>query len=96
MLSRRHCTEAIGFKLSEIQGFIHEFEDATSGREATDRARSVFREKLDEMGLEFEMDLSHHGITHENVGALIEEYLEARGVEEAEPAASEEEVTDEA
>ncbi len=39
--------QAIGFKLSEIQGFVAEFEQANSGKEATDHARSVFRAKLD-------------------------------------------------
>lgn len=41
--------QAIGFKLSEIQGFIRDFEDAPSGREATDRARQVFSRKLQEI-----------------------------------------------
>jgi len=38
--------QAIGFSLSEIHGFIHEFEASESGREATGRARRVFAEKL--------------------------------------------------
>src|SRR5690349_22547558 len=37
--------QAIGFTLAEIQGFVHDFEDAGSGREATDRVRAVFRQK---------------------------------------------------
>ena len=41
--------QAIGFKLSEIQGFIRDFEDAPSGRMATDRAREVFSRKLHEI-----------------------------------------------
>ena len=40
--------QAIGFKLSEIQGFVHDFEDSASGREATTRAREVFAAKLRE------------------------------------------------
>lgn len=38
--------QATGFKLSEIQEFVKEFEAAPSGRVATDRAREVFAEKL--------------------------------------------------
>lgn len=38
--------QAIGFKLSEIQEFVKSFEHAPSGREATDRAREVFADKL--------------------------------------------------
>jgi DNA-binding transcriptional MerR regulator len=38
--------QAIGFTLSEIQGFISEFDGAQSGRAATDQVRSVFRNKL--------------------------------------------------
>nr|MBP6839572.1 MerR family transcriptional regulator [Kofleriaceae bacterium] len=38
--------QAIGFTLAEIQGFVRDFEHAGSGREATDRARSVFSDKL--------------------------------------------------
>jgi MerR family copper efflux transcriptional regulator len=38
--------QAIGFTLAEIQGFVHEFEDAASGREATTRVRAIFTEKL--------------------------------------------------
>jgi MerR family transcriptional regulator, copper efflux regulator len=41
--------QAIGFTLAEIQGFVHDFEDAGSGREATDRVRSVFRQKQQEI-----------------------------------------------
>ena len=38
--------QAIGFTLSEIQGFVREFETANTGREATAHARDVFRTKL--------------------------------------------------
>ena len=38
--------QAIGFTLSEIQGFVREFEQANSGREATAQAREVFGAKL--------------------------------------------------
>ncbi|ACY14734.1 MerR family transcriptional regulator [Haliangium ochraceum] len=38
--------QAIGFKLSEIQEFVRGFEEAPSAREATDRARQVFADKL--------------------------------------------------
>ncbi len=38
--------QAIGFTLAEIQGFVKDFEGAPSGREATTRARDVFRAKL--------------------------------------------------
>jgi MerR family transcriptional regulator, copper efflux regulator len=38
--------QAIGFTLADIQGFVRDFQRAGSGREATDRARSVFTEKL--------------------------------------------------
>ncbi len=38
--------QAIGFTLAEIQGFVQEFEDAASGREATARVRAIFTEKL--------------------------------------------------
>jgi len=41
--------QAIGFKLSDIQGFIKDFEQASSGRDATDRAREVFTDKLREI-----------------------------------------------
>lgn len=41
--------QAIGFKLSEIQEFVREFEGAPSGRAATDRARDVFARKLGEI-----------------------------------------------
>ncbi len=37
--------QAIGFKLSDIQAFVREFEGAPSGREATDQVRSVFADK---------------------------------------------------
>jgi DNA-binding transcriptional MerR regulator len=39
--------QAIGFTLTEIKGFVVEFEHAQSGRTATDRVRHVFQEKLD-------------------------------------------------
>lgn len=38
--------QAIGFSLTEIQGFVREFENAESGRSATARVKSVFQEKL--------------------------------------------------
>lgn len=38
--------QAIGFTLAEIQGFIREFQGASSGRDATARVRAVFAEKL--------------------------------------------------
>jgi len=38
--------QAIGFKLSEIQGFVRDFESASSGRQATDQVREVFNDKL--------------------------------------------------
>lgn len=38
--------QATGFKLSEIQEFVKEFECAPSGRVAANRAREVFAEKL--------------------------------------------------
>ncbi|WP_428263737.1 MerR family transcriptional regulator [Haliangium sp.] len=41
--------QAIGFKLSEIQEFVKGFELAASGRQATDRTRSVFGRKLGEI-----------------------------------------------
>jgi MerR family transcriptional regulator, copper efflux regulator len=37
--------QAIGFTLGEIQGFVRDFSDAHSGREATDRVRAVFAQK---------------------------------------------------
>ena len=37
--------QAIGFTLSEIQGFVANFQDAGSGREATARVRALFTEK---------------------------------------------------
>lgn len=39
--------QAIGFTLSEIRGFVGDFEASRSGRSATARAREVFNEKLD-------------------------------------------------
>jgi len=39
----------IGFTLSEIQGFVRDFENATSGRDATGRVRAIFQEKLAEV-----------------------------------------------
>lgn len=38
--------QAIGFTLAEIQGFVREFRDAQSGREASTRARDVFAAKV--------------------------------------------------
>ena len=37
--------QAIGFTLAEIQGFVGDFQDAGSGREATGRVRALFTEK---------------------------------------------------
>ncbi|HEX7840554.1 MAG TPA: MerR family transcriptional regulator [Kofleriaceae bacterium] len=37
--------QAIGFTLAEIQGFVGDFQDADSGREATARVRALFVEK---------------------------------------------------
>lgn len=37
--------QAIGFTLSEIQGFVADFKGALSGREATERVRAMFAEK---------------------------------------------------
>jgi DNA-binding transcriptional MerR regulator len=41
--------QAIGFTLADIQGFVRDFRRAGSGREATDRVRAVFTEKLDQI-----------------------------------------------
>ena len=41
--------QAIGFTLGEIQSFVGDFQHAGSGREATDRVRSVFQQKLGEI-----------------------------------------------
>jgi DNA-binding transcriptional MerR regulator len=41
--------QAIGFSLSEIRGFIAEFEGAESGRSATNQVRDVFQAKLAEI-----------------------------------------------
>ena len=38
--------QAIGFSLTEIQGFVREFETAESGRTATARVKHVFQDKL--------------------------------------------------
>lgn len=38
--------QAIGFTLAEIQGFIRDFQEASSGRDATTRVRAVFADKL--------------------------------------------------
>ena len=38
--------QAIGFSLTEIRGFVAEFEEAQSGQAATEQVRSVFAEKL--------------------------------------------------
>lgn len=37
--------QAIGFTLAEIQGFVADFQQAGSGREATERVRALFAEK---------------------------------------------------
>jgi len=41
--------QAIGFTLAQIQGFVADFRDAGSGRQATDRVRAVFSDKLDQI-----------------------------------------------
>ncbi|HTE56053.1 MAG TPA: MerR family transcriptional regulator [Kofleriaceae bacterium] len=41
--------QAIGFSLSEIQGFVRDFENAESGRSAAARVREVFQEKLSQI-----------------------------------------------
>lgn len=41
--------QAIGFTLAEIQGFVHDFREAGTGKDATDRVRAVFATKLDEI-----------------------------------------------
>ncbi|MEM9489946.1 MAG: MerR family transcriptional regulator [Myxococcota bacterium] len=41
--------QAIGFKLSDIQGFVSDFGHADSGRAATDHARQVFSQKLSDI-----------------------------------------------
>jgi MerR family transcriptional regulator, copper efflux regulator len=41
--------QAIGFSLSEIQGFVQDFEAAASGRTATARVREIFGAKLEEV-----------------------------------------------
>lgn len=38
--------QAIGFTLAEIQGFVREFRESNSGREASNRARDVFTAKV--------------------------------------------------
>src|SRR5215470_6236315 len=37
--------QAIGFTLAEIQGFVRHFQEAGSGRAATERVRALFTEK---------------------------------------------------
>ncbi len=44
--------QAIGFTLAEIQGFVREFESASSGREATCRVHEVFSDKLNAVRLQ--------------------------------------------
>jgi DNA-binding transcriptional MerR regulator len=39
--------QAIGFSLTEIQGFVHDFESAQNGRSAAARVREVFQAKLE-------------------------------------------------
>lgn len=46
--------QAIGFTLGEIQGFVQEFEQSPSGREATARVREVFTRKLDEISAQMQ------------------------------------------
>ena len=41
--------QSIGFTLAEIQGFVRDFEDSPSGRDATVRVRAVFEAKLAEV-----------------------------------------------
>ena len=41
--------QAIGFKLSQIKEFVKAFEQAPSGRDATDKAREVFSQKLSDI-----------------------------------------------
>jgi MerR family copper efflux transcriptional regulator len=41
--------QAIGFTLAEIQGFVQDFTDAGTGKDATDRVRAVFTGKLTEI-----------------------------------------------
>ncbi|HWM87220.1 MAG TPA: MerR family transcriptional regulator [Kofleriaceae bacterium] len=41
--------QAIGFSLSEIQGFCRDFENAESGRTAAARVREVFQDKLSQI-----------------------------------------------
>ncbi|MEZ4401771.1 MAG: MerR family DNA-binding protein [Kofleriaceae bacterium] len=41
--------QAIGFTLAEIQGFVQDFRDAGTGKQATDRVRAVFADKLDQI-----------------------------------------------
>jgi MerR family transcriptional regulator, copper efflux regulator len=41
--------QAIGFSLSEIQGFVKDFETASSGRTAAARVREVFQDKLSQV-----------------------------------------------
>lgn len=38
--------QAIGFSLTEIQGFVRDFHDAETGRDATSQVRAVFQERL--------------------------------------------------
>jgi len=38
--------QAMGFSLTEIRGFVTEFEEAQSGKAGTERVRDVFAEKL--------------------------------------------------
>jgi MerR family transcriptional regulator, copper efflux regulator len=41
--------QAIGFSLSEVQGFVRDFETAESGRTAAARVRHVFQDKLSQI-----------------------------------------------
>lgn len=41
--------QAIGFSLSEIQGFVRDFEGAENGRAAAAQVRETFRDKLEEV-----------------------------------------------
>lgn len=41
--------QALGFTLADIQGFVQDFRDAGTGKQATDRVRAVFGEKLEQI-----------------------------------------------
>jgi DNA-binding transcriptional MerR regulator len=64
--------QAIGFSLSEIQGFVRDFENAESGRTAAARVRDVFQDKLSQIRASL---LQLRVIENDLVEAL--EYLES-------------------